>query len=707
MSRLFGDGTFGDGTFGAASALALLTSSIPLPVVVVLLTIGETTHYFSDIEYGDNGTNWHDARIVGDIAYSRSGNCMLWGQRRNTGAGLGNIELLNTDGALDTLCTEQQFDASVSVYVVDQDQTMSAAVQIAAAPVLRIEAQGEQTVRIVTGSVVDLLDRPLQPSLYETGDGVAMLIGRPRPVAIGKPLSCPIVLVNDVDYTYDVHDSNFFGIVTVRDSGFPLNVGTLPSEGYKIADPPIHGIELLQQPVGRIVADIDAASAVGVPIIAAAEGDFATDLTDWTVTTLATGAGTASATWVSGAAELIADKLTDGPFDGVAAYAKLQFPATLVLGQRYDWSLSVDATMSGTAGYALVQVFFEPDSGAPGKFVTLYLTYATGATTPSGTFTAPADGKLSITCGAAYGAACTALIDAVRLDGVTSGGHVADIVEQLFARAGLGVDLFSADALADLEAARPWAASYWADGAERIANVVQSALDSVYGWSYVDASGDIAVGYLVPPEFGFAVIEITESELAGEIEIEPDLAPGLSSTVAGARNWYKYGEGELADALADADRALLTADYRVRKTSTYAVGIELGPRDGLEVSELSKSGIPTLLDDEADIQAAADYLAMLYPASTPRRFYKIPCFLNVTQAATLAPGDKVRLTYDRFGCDAGRALRVVSIEGRAGDDLVILRCWGSAVNAGSTGSLLIGATDALLTSASGDKLLIG
>jgi hypothetical protein len=206
-------------------------------------------------------------------------------------------------------------------------------------------------------------------------------------------------------------------------------------------------------------------------------------------------------------------------------------------------------------------------------------------------------------------------------------------------------------------------------------------MDSVYGWVYTDANGDIAVGRLIPPEaLDASVVTITETELAGEIEVEPDLAPGLSTTVAGARNWYQYGEGELADGVLDADRPILTADYRIRKTAVSAVGVELGPRAGASVSDLSTSGIPTLLDDATDLQAAANYLADLYPAGLPRRFYKIPCFLSLTSIATMKPGDKITLTYPRFGCDAGRALRVIGIEGRAGDDLCILRCWGSAVD---------------------------
>lgn len=650
----------------------LPTTSLPLPVIVVQLVIDGVTHYFSDIEYGDAGTRWHDARVVGDIAYSRSVGCVLWADQRGSG-GLGNIELLNNDGALDALLVDAQIDATVAVFVVDQDQPMSAATQIAAAVVERIEAQGERTVRIVTGDILALLDVPLQSSLYATGDGDATLIGRPRPVAIGNPLSCPIVLVDGIDYEYDCHDTDAHTIVKVRDMGIELDVGTLPGEGYKVADPPILGIELLQTPVGRVVADISATSFSAEAIIGAAEGDFATDILDWNAST----SGTATAAWDGvGAAELTADGTS------AVARAELEFPTTLAAGETYSVSVDVNVTsVTGPAGYGGVQVYFEPTSLVPGEYVSIGIRTTAGTETMAATFVAPSAGKLVIECVASGGATADALIDTVRLDRTAAGGDVVDVVQLLLARAGISSDQIAASTLTALDADRPWAVSYWADGAERIGDVLQQVMDSVYGWVYTDATGDIAVGRLIPPEAADSpVLEITTTELAGEIEVEPDLAPGLSTTVAGQRNWYRYGEGELADGVLDADRPILTADYRVRKTSTDPVGIELGPRSGASVSDLSASGIPTLIDDATDLQAAADYLADLYPAGLPRRFYKVPVFLSRTEAATLAPGDKITLTYDRFGCAAGRDLRVVAIEGRAGDDLCILRCWGSAVD---------------------------
>jgi hypothetical protein len=654
--------------------LPLPRTSLALPVIVAQLTIDGATEHYSDIEYGDAYTRWHDARIVGDVAYSRSVSCVLWGERRGAN-GLGNVELINTDGALDSMLVASQADASIAVYVVDQDQPMSAATQIASAVVTGIEARGEQTARVVAGDIMARLEIPLQSDLYAAGDGAATIVGRPKPIAIGNPLSCPVVLVNEVDYEYDCHDSDAFDIVTVRDMGFPLALGTDPGDGYRIADPPRTGIELLQTPVGRVVADVSATTFASESIIGAAEGDFATDILDWTLVTSTTGGGTASATWDAGTALLEVDGTgATMPFP----YLDFSFPTALEAGQSYSYALDVDVTVSA-AGQGLVQVQFRPDSLAAPEYVQLLVTTSTGTHALSGTFVAPSAGKLFIRVSAVADESATAVVDNVRLDRVGAGGDVADVVELLLARAGIGSSQIDADSIAALRAARPWAVSYWADSAERVGDVLQRVLDSVYGWMFVDRLGRISVGYLQPPETGTPELEITTTELAGEIEIEPDLAPGLSTTVAGARNWYRYGEGELADAISDADRALLTADYRIRRTATDPVGIELRDRAGAAVSSESDTGIATLLDDATDIQAAADYLADLYPAGLPRRFYKVPVFLSRIEAATLNPGDLITLTYDRFGCDAGRPLRVVAVEGIAGDDLVNLRCWGSAV----------------------------
>lgn len=665
------------------------TTRIALLVTVVQLRVGSTSYYFSDAEYGDANTRWHDCRLVGDIGYSRGGDCVLWGRGQRSAAGLGNIEIINVDGHHDALATGPQDDAEVRVWRVYQDQPMSAAVPVAAAPVTDIEGRGEDTLRIVTGDLRTRLDIPLQATLYATGEAVASAVGRPRPVSIGKPKSCPIVLVDDVDYEYDVHDSASFEVLLVRDAGVELALDTVDDgapgsagdegDGYIIAAPPINGIELLQMPVGRVVADIDATTAAAESIIGSAEGDFSADLTDWTVITNDTGGGTVTLVQSAGVAQFDAAKDPGG----APVYARLRFPTTLLAGQRYSWSMDVDlACAHDDSTLELFQVFFEPLSGASGEYVTLALRWETGTEALSGEFTAPAAGRLVISAAAASSGGVdgeiSAAVDHVRLDRIASGGTVADVIEQLLARAGISSDKIDSESIEDIRTARPWPVSYWADSAVTIADVLQEVLDSIYGWHYITPDGKIAFGYLVPPEAADeSVLTIDVSTLDAGIEVSADRAPGLSTTVSGGRNWYRYGPGELADAVTDADRAMLTADYRIRCTATDPVGLDLRRRQGAAVSRESDSGIATLLDDEADIQAAADYLAELYPADVPRKFYRIPNLLSDAAAAGLKPGQKITLVRDRYGCDAGRPMRFINITARDGDGTALLTAWGS------------------------------
>lgn len=637
--------------------------------------------YFSDIEYGDNFTNWHSARVIGDVAYVRRGEPSLFGTRSgDTPGGVGNIELINDDGELDYLVTGYQRGARVDVFTVRQDHPMTQSIQIAASVVRQIEAREESAIRIVTGDILSLLDVPLQTSIYAEGDGAAALVGQVRPVSIGNPLSCPLTLVNDVDYEYDAHDSSGFSIVTVRDNGFPLDLDVPPNTGYMISTTPgINGITLLQTPEGRVVADVSVTAAVSVDIIGAAEGDFDTDITDWTAAEVENGGGVVTISWdATGAAKIETDMT--GVAVSSSSAGSLTFPTSLSAGQRYDYSVDYDFTIVAAGGGTdLAQILFVPDDLNPTNYVNFAYILANGTGTVSGTFTAPVAGKFQMRSGATFGGETVTLFDNVRLTAVAAGSNVTDAIEYLLARARVGVDQIDSDSLAALDASRPWPVSHWSDRAEQIYQVIQKVLDSVFGFMYTNSAGQIAVGHLQPPEVGTSVLDLTEYDLAGEVEVSPDFAPGLSATVAGARNWYVYAPSELADALDDDLMVLLSSDFRIRKTATNPVGVELGERTGLPVSRESSSGIATLLDNETHIQAAADYLAELYPAGVPRRFYRIPVFIDVSLTATLNPGDKVTLTYDRFGCQSTRPLRLVNIEGRVGDQLAILTCWGSAL----------------------------
>lgn len=71
----------------------------------------------------------------------------------------------------------------------------------------------------------EIFDRAIQQTLYEgTGDeeGHAGLTGAPKPMAFGRVFNASPVLLDQVNWTYQLHDGPIDAVVAVRDKGVPL-----------------------------------------------------------------------------------------------------------------------------------------------------------------------------------------------------------------------------------------------------------------------------------------------------------------------------------------------------------------------------------------------------------------------------------------------------------------------------------------------------
>src|SRR5690606_23784503 len=126
-------------------------------------------------------------------------------------------------------------------------------------------------------------------------------------------------------------------------------------------------------------------------------------------------------------------------------------------------------------------------------------------------------------------------------------------------------------------AACPWPMSMWIDSGARALDVLYALVDSVCGWVFEGRDGKLHFGRATRPVEGTPSFAITADMIVQgtEVNVRPDEAPGLSRIVCGGRNWYRYGEDEVADGVSDADRALITADYRVRSQTALAVNDEV------------------------------------------------------------------------------------------------------------------------------------
>lgn len=233
-------------------------------VVLVRLAIaGGKTRFWSDGAYYDaDAGRVYDPRVVGDVTWTRSVSCILW-DTAPADNGIGVIELANDDGALDDLVTGDQSGGVVTVSLVASGAPISSERLVATVDVARIEARGERTVRVVTESVLARLATPFGVA-YASDDAYPpppALVGKPRPWALGRPLSCPVPLIDPVDQQFDVHENGDWSVARVLDSGIELTSGS----GYEVSSTPgVFGIELQAMPVGRVVADVDVGGVLEV-----------------------------------------------------------------------------------------------------------------------------------------------------------------------------------------------------------------------------------------------------------------------------------------------------------------------------------------------------------------------------------------------------------------------------------------------------------
>lgn len=642
-----------------------------IPVTLVIIDT-DTPIYLSDGMYVSRSTDSigsivFNTRLVGDIAFKRSARNRLMGEQRAT-SGIGSIRAVNNDGALDALCyAEAVKGRRVRIYTGHQGQSFDDFSLDATTRVDRIVPRGDSEIEIVTTSLLAKLEAPFNPTLYESGDGVSeSVINRPRPVAIGHPKSCPIPLVDAIDYEYDCHDdADWRDVTMVRDAGYPLTEGT----GYRRAIPASrYGIEKLALPTGRVVADVRGAAAKGSVIIGRAPfgpspGDFKNGLADWSVSITGDGACTAE----SGGCRISG---------GAAGTAKIFINSTLEEAGTYRWTI---ASATRTSGDLVIL------SGAD---VVATLT-ASGAA--SGYFTADADEAFGIAKGSA---AASWLIDNVTLYRLVQYSTLAECVRYVINRGPLTLDDIDDESLDALSAACPWPMSMWIDSAARCIDVLQALVDSVCGWVFEGRDGKLHFGRAMRPVDGTPTFAIKADMIVqgSAVNVRPDEAPGLSRVVCGARNWYRYGDDEVADGVSDADRALITADYRVRSRSVVAVNDEVDSRTTYRqigsVSLTSSSGVgqarpasdigmDTLLDDAESCVALADDVAELYPDGERQRFFEIEVFLSANDIAQLNPGAIGTFTFPRYGLDAGPQLLLLDIDGTIGSRRAKLTLWGA------------------------------
>lgn len=387
------------------------------------------------------------------------------------------------------------------------------------------------------------------------------------------------------------------------------------------------------------------ADVTRVPAIGASSGDFDTS-SDLDGVQIDTTNATVSAS--GGVLDFVVG-------DSVSAGSVfMRWPQQLSAGERYELMADVNITLRTGPGLPSGGMIFRfiPDDFDSAAFITIDQFDAVGSHSASRIFAPSKPGRLYIVAAVQAGGQLEFTADNLRVSMLEYGDD------------GATVDF---DSLADVDPGYTFGIA--TDEATTVRDIASRLLDSICGWMYPDSEGRIRFGRLAEPD-GPSVLSISAVNLVSLPVFTPDNAPGLSDTIAGARNWSPYSEQELAG-ITYPNRPPFRADYRAKRRGasaeslarpyTHAIGADV---------------IETLIYDEASVSAEADRLTGIY--TDQRGFWTAEVALDsASEASELRPDMTVTLDDPLFGDDNGKRCRIVGVDGRYRSQVVTLTLWGA------------------------------
>jgi hypothetical protein len=235
---------------------------------------------------------------------------------------------------------------------------------------------------------------------------------------------------------------------------------------------------------------------------------------------------------------------------------------------------------------------------------------------------------------------------------------IDDIVEYIMDR--IGVTAFNSTDLSDIDTDKNYSYLYYQDNTvNRTAReVLKLWFDSIAGWFYADADGDIRFGMLKEPEVN-ADVELSRFNVVGGINVFDDTAPNITTKFGGNRNSYVYPSDDIAASATAQDTIDLASQWR----TVYDGSSTLDP-----FYTDTKIIHDTWIQGNVYIEGEADSITSLY--SQKRRFY------TFESTAIAEIGETVELTYPRHGLDAGVNLLCVGKEIDFINNTYRLTLWG-------------------------------
>lgn len=187
-----------------------------------------------------------------------------------------------------------------------------------------------------------------------------------------------------------------------------------------------------------------------------------------------------------------------------------------------------------------------------------------------------------------------------------------------------------------------------------------------------DADGVLRLARLVDPDSvpeSDLAFDLDWRELAGDLVTRPDMAPSLSRRMAYQRNAELLASGDMIT-----DLALLPSEQRLQLSGEFRGQVYAGGRLAARYTR-AESAPPMVsrFDRREDAQAEIDRIIAIY--QVPRHFYDGR--LSGRTDITFRPGQVGRLTYPRYGLQAGRRVLVASVLTNPVQGTHTVRFWGA------------------------------
>lgn len=600
------------------------------------------------------GRSWHSkaadsvgvkrwqGRIIEEPTFTLAVSCSPWGGR--SGVALGSLIINNRDRALNDWLTMQTRDQRCVLSLAYRSGAYASRVQVHDCIVDEV-IMDDTTLRVVLRGKESILDSALQRSLYSSSPE-ATLDGRPLPVAIGRMRQVEPVLYDSNGPDYKANDNALVAVEAVYSGGSLADDPDSTSSPDWEYDATRTGFEMQVQPSARITADLLASAIVSADALSG-QGSFFDD------------AAWASAPPGWSAVEFLPNsEISQVLSVGVrfqsngAATARITRTTFPTAAQWYLMTVDVPVLTSGgidviNGASTVAQI------RQAGRSSFVFQGKASSTFSLQAMATDPTDAIV----GAIY-------VHPLDDDSSDADPTLYELVTQVAMRGGLHLD--------ELDRAN-WPSSMSVDAGVFYSDqvtcreVIDAAMSAITGWAWVSPSGKLKCGQLVEPS-GSDPLRVWRVNLTSLPRYRPDLAPSLSDTWAGGRNWSPYSETELAG-ITHPNRPPFMAQYRFTQKGTGTLAQDYRHAIGAEPIE-------TFLYSESDVQAEANRVTALY--ASKRGFWTMTVALSTAlSAAQIEPGDLVELDdTEYFGDDFGGALGlVVEVSGRYRTNELQLTVW--------------------------------